>query len=158
MEQQSFRGQLESWHGLVVRERQLALMISRQEDRLAQLRDRLSPSGILGAFQHAPLLNADIRPGGGHGDKVLTLVADTEEEAKAITVSLSLLRIEWQDIGNAIREIDDVVALLSDLQRQLLTLYYRERYPWSLVCRNLAMSRAGLYRLLDAAIATRDER
>lgn len=148
----SVRSVLEGWHTLVRRERQLETVISRQEERLAQLRDRLSPAGILGAFRNLPQVNADIRPGGGHGDKIGDLVAIVDEREQDVALSLLLLRVQLQDTREELFWIDDAVAELSDLRRQALTLYYRERLPWMSIRLEMYVSRATVYRLIDEGI------
>ncbi|MHB1681606.1 MAG: hypothetical protein ACYCYO_02080 [Bacilli bacterium] len=149
---QSVRSVFEGWYTLVRRERQLAVAISRQEERLTQLRDRLSPAGILGAFRNLPQVNADIRPGGGHGDKIGDLVAIVDEREQDVILSLLLLRIQCQDTREELCRIDDAVAELSDSHRRALTLYYRERLPWSGIRLEMYVSRTTVYRLIDEGI------
>ena len=148
----SIRHSLEGWHALVCRERQLAGAISRQEERLAQLRDRLSPAGILGAFRSVLEVNADIRPGGGHGDKLGDLVAIADEREQDVALSVALLRLELDRVREEMRSLEDVVALSPELHRRVLTLYYRERYSCGRIRREVYVGKTTVYRLIDEGI------
>lgn len=151
-EQTSFRKQLESWHDLVVRECQIQQTISRQEHRLVELQDRLSPSGILGAFRNTPMVNADIRPGGGHGDKVGTMVAETDEKVASVQLSLALMRAQLQDVQDAISSITGEFATFSERHRCAAELMFRDGVQWQQACGILHVEKSRLYELLQEIV------
>lgn len=153
----SYRKTLNGWHQLIKQHRQLLVTIGRQEQRLAHLCDRLSPDGILGVFQNRPGVNSDIRPQGGHGDKVGDLVAKAEEETMSTALSLQLLRMQVQDLEDQIASIQAEVDQLSTRHQQAINLYFRERQPWLSICVTMCMSKTSIYRLLDEGIQVIDD-
>ena len=148
-ERMSFRKQLEAWHDLVVRERQLQQTISRQEHRLAELQDRLSPSGILGAFRNTPMVNADIRPQGGHGDKVFMMIAETDEKMATLQLSMAFTRAQLQDVQDAIDIIEGELQTFSERHRRAAELMFRDRETWYVACEELRVEKSRLYELLQ---------
>jgi crossover junction endodeoxyribonuclease RusA len=154
---ESYRVVLQGWSGLVKQKSRLASQIARQEERLAHLLDRLSPSGILGAFRSVPEVNADRRPSGGHGDKVASLVVEVDAQAEKLNLSLALLRVKLQDVTDELAEIEgDVRALEDDRSRKALTLYFRDEVQRDKICALLYVSRSTLYRDLADGIETMD--
>ena len=147
-EQPSFRAELERWHDLIVRRRQLSQQISRHEARLAELRDRLSPSGILGAFRSQLQINGDIRPAGGHGDKVYSLVAGTEDKIEAVQLSIALLRAQLQDVEETIGAIEAELPIWSAAHRLAAEWINRDGRTWQEVSDELHLSKSRVYELL----------
>lgn len=151
-QQMSFREELESWHGLVVRERQIHQMISRQEARLVELRDRLSPFGILGAFRSNAVVNGDIRPGGGHGDKIGTMVAETDEKVAAAQLGLAMMQAQLQDVQDAIQCIAGELETFSDRHRVAVELMYRDGVQWQQACEVLHVEKSRLYEMIHEVV------
>lgn len=152
----SFRAQLERWHDLLVRRRQVEQALSRQEARRATIEDRLSPDGILSAFAYRMEPNGDIRPQGGHGDKVLALLTKQEEEAEAVRLSIALLTVELQDIDDALQSIEGELETASDWQRRACERMFRDRAAWQTVCEELRVSKSRLYALIAETVTAAD--
>ena len=155
-ERMSFRKQLEAWHDLVVRERQIQQTISRQERRLAELQDRLSPSGILGAFRNTPMVNADIRPQGGHGDKVFMMIAETDEKMATLQLSMALARAQLQDVQDALRSIEADLEPMAPAHRRAAEILYRECDSWSTACEELHLSKSRIYDMIGEIVEAVD--
>jgi SMC interacting uncharacterized protein involved in chromosome segregation len=147
----SIEEKLKSWHRLEKRRQQLERIIPEQEERLRQLKDKLSEDSILSSITQQTA-NMDMPRGSDMSDKVGDLVASTLDKVAELEARVQDWRLELARIYGDLADIELEVSGLSERHQRVVTMYYRDRLSRRMICEEVYISERRMYDMLDEAV------
>jgi DNA-directed RNA polymerase specialized sigma24 family protein len=140
---------LKQWHRLETRRQQLERIIPQQEERLAQLKDKLSRDGIMSSLTNVV---QEYVQRGSVSDKFGDLVADTLDKVTEFELRIQKWRMELALIYADIADIEYYVYQLKPTYQKAVTMVYRDGISQYKVAEELYMSRSMVDKMIRKSI------
>jgi DNA-directed RNA polymerase specialized sigma24 family protein len=150
-DQYTIEDKLKNWHRLEKRRQQLERIIPEQEERLRQLKDKLSEDSILSSITQQTM-NMDMPRGTDISDRVGDMVAATLDKVADLELRLQDWRLELAEIYADISDIEYYVYQLKPTYQEAVIKVYRDGISQYKVADALYLSRSMVDKMIRKAV------